>query len=82
VADVREPYATLFAGFDDHWVFGEHLDGDEPNWAGLATDPRIESISVGEKVLLDFAHAYANCLIYLDADNLARVRAGLREALR
>jgi hypothetical protein len=79
---VNEPYASFFSGYEDHWVFGEHLKGDEPNWAGLAGDPRIESISVGERVLLDFASAYANCLVYLDPDNLARVRAGLREALR
>lgn len=79
---MREPYASMFAGLEDHWVFGEHLKGDEPNWAALAGDPRIDAISVGEKVLLDFAASYANCLIYLDPDNLGRVRAGLRAALR
>lgn len=79
---MNEPYRTLFAGLEEHWVFGEHLKGDEPNWPALNADPRIDSISVGERVLLDFAGAYANCLIYLDPDNLARVRGAMREALR
>lgn len=72
---MREPHATLLSGLRDHWVLSKYLDGDEPDWAGMAADNRMDSLSVGEKVLLDFAAAWANTQIYLDDDN--RYRVGL-----
>lgn len=80
---MREPYRTLFAGYGDHWFLGPYLDDDqaEPNWAGIAGDGRLESLSTGEKVLLDFAAAYANVRLYLDDALQYRVSLALQRAL-
>lgn len=75
---MREPYRTLFEGYEDHWMLGRHLRGDEPDWRSIADDDRLGALSTGEKVLLDFAAAYANVLIYLDEDHLYRVGLALR----
>jgi hypothetical protein len=56
---VREPYRTLFAGYDDHWLLAPYLRGDEPDWAGLNAEPRLECLSGGELVLIGVAGAFA-----------------------
>ena len=73
-----EPYRTMFEGFGDHWLLAPYLTGDEPDWGGLAAEDRLEALSNGEKVLLDFAAAYRNVTLYLDRDLQWRVSLGLR----
>ena len=78
---MREPYETLLGQYRDHWLFGPYLRGDEPDWSGLAGDPRLDGLSTGEKVLLDFAAAYRNTRLYLDDDQCYRVALAMsREA--
>lgn len=56
---MREPYRTLFLGYEDHWLLAHYLTGDEPDWEGLATDERLDLLSSGEKILLGVAGAFA-----------------------
>lgn len=49
---MRQPYATIFAGLEDHWLLGPHLHGDVPNWEGIMNDRRLDSLSSGEITLL------------------------------
>lgn len=56
---MRQPYACLFEGYEDHWLLGQYLYGDEPDWEGLAVEERIEALSTGEKILLGVAGAFA-----------------------
>lgn len=49
---MREPYRTLFAGYEDHWLLAPYLAGDEPDWSGLVDDEKIEALSTGEKAFL------------------------------
>jgi len=56
---MREPYRTLFEGYEDHWLLGHYLTGDEPDWEGLEAEERIEALSNGEKILLGVAGAFA-----------------------
>lgn len=77
---MREPYRTMFEGFESHWLLGKYLDHerDEPDWYGIATDDRLDSLSTGEKVLVDFAAAYANVRAYLDDALQYRVTLALQ----
>lgn len=56
---MREPYRTLFRGYENHWVLATYLTGDEPDWEGLAADDRLEALSTGEKILLGIAGGFA-----------------------
>ena len=56
---MREPFRTLFHGYENHWLLGTYLTGDEPDWSGLADEERIDCLSTGEKVLLGIAGAFA-----------------------
>lgn len=78
---MRQPYATMFAGYQDHWLLGQYLTGEEPDWLGLHLEERIESLSTGERALLDFAAAWAKvfCAGYVDDDVRDRVRIALAE---
>lgn len=80
---MREPYRTLFEGFETHWFLGDYLDPDqpEPDWHGIAGDDRLDGLSTGEKVLLDFAAAYANVRTYLDDALQFRVGLAMQRAL-
>jgi hypothetical protein len=49
---MRQPYATLFAGFEDHWFLGPYLRSDVPDFAGIMSDDRLDSLSSGEVTLL------------------------------
>lgn len=74
-----EPYATLFAGYENHWLFGPYLTSDdpdwngEPDWNGLLTDEKRHGLSTGEKVLLDIACWFAGPWYQLDAAHKRRV---------
>lgn len=77
---MREPYRTLFEGYEDHWLLSHFLLGDEPDWAGLAAEERVELLSSGEKILLGIAGAFAgdrtarfSDLAGLDAEHRRRV---------
>lgn len=80
---MREPYRTMFEGFETHWFLGEYLDAaeDEPDWYGIAGDDRLETLSTGEKVLLDFAAAYANVRKHLDDGLQYRVHLALLQVV-
>lgn len=56
---MREPYATLFEGYEDHWLLQHYLLGDEPDWEGLANEERLDCLSNGEKILIGIAGAFA-----------------------
>lgn len=76
---MREPFRTLFHGYEDHWLLGTYLTGDEPDWQGLAAEERIDSLSTGEKILLGVAGGFTGdrtaCIADLGAlDNDHRVR--------
>jgi len=80
---VREPYATLFAGYEDHWLLAGYLKGDEPDWRGMAADDRITMLSTGEKVFLDIACFFDGPVFVLDRANRVRIaQAFLSEVLR
>lgn len=49
---MRQPYATLFAGYETHWMLGKYLTGEVPNWDGIRADPKHELLSSGEITLL------------------------------
>lgn len=75
---MREPYGIMFAGYENHWLLAPYLAGDEPDWAGLANEPRLDSLSTGEKVLFDLAAALKNASVYLDADHQIRIMVALQ----
>lgn len=70
---MTEPWATLFAGYHQHWLMGPYLQGDEPDWDGLLHDERLPGLSGGEKVLLDMACWFAGPLHQLDNAHRLRV---------
>lgn len=81
---MREPYRTLFEGYTDHWLLGQYLWGDEPDWAGLESEDRLLTLSGGEMVLVAVAGAFAGdrtCrfadLAGLDAAHRRRVARAL-----
>lgn len=52
---MRQPWATLFHGYEDHWLIGEYLGPDEPDLDALLANPKVEMLSSGEKTLLHVA---------------------------
>lgn len=80
---MREPYRTMFDGFQSHWLLGPYLadELEEPDWRGIADDDRLDALSTGEKVLLDFAAAFANVRLYLDDALQFRVALALKQVL-
>lgn len=56
---MREPYRTLFDGYENHWLLAPYLTGDEPDWEGLVAEERLECLSSGEMVLIAAAGAFA-----------------------
>jgi hypothetical protein len=70
---MREPYRTLFAGYEEHWLFKHYLLGDEPDWGGLLADERLPGLSGGEKVLLDMACWFAGPRHHLDNAHRLRI---------
>lgn len=81
---MREPYRTLFEGYADHWLLGQYLYGDEPDWEGLEAEDRLLSLSSGEMTLVAVAGAFAGdrtCrfsdLAAMDAGHRRRVARAL-----
>lgn len=74
---MREPYRTLFEGYENHWLLSHYLTGDEPDWEGLVLEDRVDALSTGEKILLGIAGGFAG-------DRTARFSdlAGLDDAHR
>lgn len=70
---MTEPWRTLFEGYEDHWLFGQYLQGDEPDWAGLLAEERLSSLSSGETVLLDVACSFRGPWRLLDAAHRVRI---------
>jgi hypothetical protein len=70
---MNEPYRTLFAGYEEHWLFSHYILGDEPDWDGLLNDDKLPALSSGEKVLLDMACWLAGPLHQLDNAHRLRV---------
>lgn len=75
---MREPYRTLFDGYEDHWLLAPYLVGDEPDWYGLACEPRFDALSSGERALVDLAAALKNAHDYLDGPHQFRVMIALQ----
>lgn len=70
---MREPYRTLLAGYEDHWLLAPYLTADEPDWQAIADDPRIECLSSGEMAILNLAAWFVRNHLALDEPH--RVRA-------
>lgn len=80
---MREPFATMFQGYERHWLLGQYLreERDEPDWLGIGADERFDCLSNGEKVLVDFAAAYRNVELHLDGDHQYRITLALRQVV-
>jgi hypothetical protein len=85
---VRQPYATLFAGWEDHWALGRYLQGDVPNWDGIMASSKLDALSSGEITLLWIGLAFwngdrtatvADLVKVLDRPNRMRVAAALTQ---
>lgn len=79
---MREPWGTLFHGYEDHWLFSGYIAGDlEPDWDGLLADPKLEMLSSGEKTLLHVASLFRpfrdGSLYALDRPHRVRVAMAL-----
>jgi len=76
---VREPWATLFAGYADHWLLSPYLWGDEPDWPGIRDDDRLEALSTGEKAFLYMACAFipGGYFDQLDEEHRLRIATAL-----
>lgn len=71
---MREPYRTLFEGYEDHWLLGNYLYGDEPDWDGLVANERLECLSTGEKAFLYIACAFRPGQYFDQLDSTHRLR--------
>lgn len=76
---MREPYRTLFDGYEDHWLLGNYLYGDEPDWEGLVANERLEALSTGEKAFLYMACAFrpGQYFDHLDAGHRLKIAQAL-----
>lgn len=87
---MRQPYATIFAGWDDHPIVGRYFKGDEPDWHRLFVDgdslaPDLDMLSSGEITLLWIGLAFWNGnptarvadIAKLDRPNRMRVAAAI-----
>ena len=57
---MREPYATLLNQYRDHWFLAPYLQGELPDFAGIADNPRHVSLSSSELLMLNVALAFWN----------------------
>lgn len=55
---MREPYNILLGQYRDHPFLWKHLEGEEPDWAAMATDPDLLCLSTGEWLMVHAAHAF------------------------
>lgn len=75
---MREPYETLLGPYRDHWLLWPFLEGDLPDFAGIAGAEPLGQLSSGELIILNIALAIWN------GDRAARIAdlAGLDAAHR
>lgn len=66
---MREPYETLLGQYRGHWLLWKYLEGTDPDFAGIAADENLMSLSTGELLMLHAALAFYN------GDNTARLGA-------
>lgn len=52
---MNAPWSTLFHGYEEHWLLGQYLKGDEPLWDAIEADPKRTMLSSGETTLLHVA---------------------------
>lgn len=87
---MREPYASLFDGWESHALIGEHFTDEVPDWDGVMNSPWLDSLSSGEITLLwvglaiyngDQTATVADVICRLDRPNRRRVLAALEAAL-
>lgn len=57
---MKQPYETLLGGYRDHWALGRYLRGEYPNWDGIMSSSKIDSLSSGEITVLWIALAVWN----------------------
>lgn len=79
---MRPPYEALLGHYRGTWYLGDYIPADPaaddaPDWRGIADDPRLDALGAGEKCLIDFAAAWANCDAYLDDENRYRVMCAM-----
>lgn len=77
---MKEPYRSLFTGYEGHFLLGPLLAGDEPDWYGLIElheSNRWHALSSGERALVDFAAWLAGPYYLLDQDHRRRVLQAL-----
>jgi hypothetical protein len=86
---MRQPYASLFDGWESHPLIGEHFVGDVPDWDGIMESSWIDALSSGEVTLLwvglaiyngDQTATVADVIRRLDTPNRRRVLAALEAA--
>jgi hypothetical protein len=75
---MREPYESLLGGLKDHWWLADFLTDAVPDWQSIAVDPRWNSLSDGEAVLLQIALAIYNGDQSARIADLAKLDAGNR----
>lgn len=71
---MREPYRTLFEGYEDHWLLGNYLWGDEPDWEGIVANDRLECLSTGEKAFMYIAGFFRPGALLDQLDGAHRLR--------
>ena len=90
---MRQPWATLFAGYEDHRILGRYLRGDVPDFDRLKTDfdqddAGLLGLGSGEIALLWIGLAFwngdrtarvADLVKVLDRPNRMRVAAALTQ---
>lgn len=57
---MREPYETLLGQYRDHWALWRFLEGDTPDFVGMAASDLLGSLSTGELVMCNVALAFWN----------------------
>jgi hypothetical protein len=78
---MREPYETLLGHYRNHVLLWPFLDGDVPDFVGIAAADPLGWLSTGELLVLHVALAFWNGdrtakvadLAVLDDENLHRV---------
>ena len=87
---MREPFETLLGQYRDHWFLWPFLEGDIPDFAGIAAADPLGVLSSGELIMCQIALALWNGdrsariadLAVLDAENRGRVLVALHHTCR
>jgi len=57
---MREPYETLLGQYRSHWLLWPYLEGDLPDFPGIAANDTLGALSAGEIIILNIALAIWN----------------------